>query len=365
MAKKLPTIWRLEPHTAAKHAILRRYLHAWLPIMARYNGRIIYLDAFAGPGVYSVGEPGSPIIALRAAMDQRAHLAGEIIFLFIEENEERVASLNDAIAALAPPPQFKIAIRHGDCAETITKLLDYVDAKNAGLAPTFAFLDPFGFSDTPLSLVQRLMSQPRCEVLVTFMFEEINRFLSHEDLPDHFDGLFGTAEWRDALNRPTPEERRRFLKELYQRQLRSEAAIKYVLAFEMRNQANALDYILFFGTNSIEGLKKMKEAMWKVDPVAGFTFSDATDPDQVVFFAAQPDSADVRRRLVERFRGHDAGVEEIERFLLEETPYRETHYKALVLKLMESESPPSLAIVAAKLKRRRGDFPAGTVVRFL
>ena len=29
------TIWKLDPHTSAKHAILRRYLQAWAPILAK------------------------------------------------------------------------------------------------------------------------------------------------------------------------------------------------------------------------------------------------------------------------------------------------------------------------------------------
>src|SRR5215475_1669133 len=61
------TIWPIEPHTSAKHQILRNYLDAWLPILGKYNRRIVYIDGFSGPGEYAGGEPGSPIIALEAA----------------------------------------------------------------------------------------------------------------------------------------------------------------------------------------------------------------------------------------------------------------------------------------------------------
>jgi len=66
------TIWPIEPHTSAKHQILRKYLDAWLPILGRHNSRIVYIDGFAGPGEYSGGEPGSPIIALEAAYAPRS-----------------------------------------------------------------------------------------------------------------------------------------------------------------------------------------------------------------------------------------------------------------------------------------------------
>jgi three-Cys-motif partner protein len=70
------TLWPIEPHTQAKHAILRRYLEAWFPILSTYNKRVVYLDGFCGPGRYEGGEPGSPLIALNVAKHHRAALSG-------------------------------------------------------------------------------------------------------------------------------------------------------------------------------------------------------------------------------------------------------------------------------------------------
>lgn len=361
MAKKLGTVWNLEPHTAAKHAILRRYLQAWLPIMARYHGRIVYVDGFAGPGGYSGGEPGSPVIALQTAIEQQEFLKQEVVFWFIEEDESRLASLQAAISELQVPSRFLVTAVNGDCNALLQNLLDGMARDAESLAPSFMFLDPFGFSDTPLSLIRRIMAHDRCEVLITFMFEEINRFLTHDKLPTHFDALFGTEEWREALSQASPGDRRRFLKELYQRQLQLAADIRYVLAFEMRNQNDSLDYILLFGTNSIDGLMKMKESMWKVDQTTGFTFSDATHPGQEILFGSVPDARDIRSRITSRFAGQAVPVDAVERFVLESTPYRETHYKK-VLKALERET--RLAIISAKEDRKRGTFPPGTVIRF-
>ncbi len=63
------TRWKLEPHTAAKHEILRQYLNAWFPILGSQHERVVFLDGFAGPGIYEDGEPGSPIIALRTLLE--------------------------------------------------------------------------------------------------------------------------------------------------------------------------------------------------------------------------------------------------------------------------------------------------------
>jgi len=364
MAKKLDTIWELEPHTAAKHAILRRYLQAWIPILTSAHGRVVYIDGFAGPGVYKGGEDGSPIIALKSALEHAARIRGEIAFLFIELDAQRKASLEQSVAALSLPPKFRVEIQEGSCAETIGELLDGLERASDRLAPTFAFLDPFGFSHTPFSLIRRLMSHPRCEVLITFMYEEINRFLAQEQMPDHFDSLFGCAAWASARELSRPVERKRYLTELYARQLQTAAGIRFVRSFEMLNRANRADYHLFFGTKSIEGLKKMKEAMWKVDDSGTFRFSDATDPGQSVLFDAGPDPATLERLLVDRFRGNVATIAEVEEFVLADTPYRETHVRKAALIPMEKALPPRITIVSAPNGRKRYQYPAGTAIRF-
>lgn len=48
------TLWPLEPHTRAKHEILRRYLEAWTAILSLGKfPTIAYVDGFAGPGAYA------------------------------------------------------------------------------------------------------------------------------------------------------------------------------------------------------------------------------------------------------------------------------------------------------------------------
>jgi three-Cys-motif partner protein len=93
MATPKDTVWDIEPHTLAKHQILKNYLQAWFPILGKYSSRIIYLDGFSGPGRYSKGEPGSPIIALMTALDHKSILWGEIFFFFIDDRKDRTDNL--------------------------------------------------------------------------------------------------------------------------------------------------------------------------------------------------------------------------------------------------------------------------------
>jgi three-Cys-motif partner protein len=94
-------LWPLEPATAAKHRLYKRYLDAWWPIMLQpspYDGRlrprVTYLDAFAGPGRYEGGEEGSPVFALGRLLDhdavERMRLSRERVrLLFMEKSRGR------------------------------------------------------------------------------------------------------------------------------------------------------------------------------------------------------------------------------------------------------------------------------------
>src|SRR5215510_3563691 len=187
----------------------------------------------------------------------------------------------------------------------------------------------------PFALVKEILAYNSCEVLFNFMYEEINRFIEHPDQTKNFEELFGTDKWRAVANFAEPRARRAFLHDLYVSQLRNAADVRYVRSFEMRNKKDVTDYFLFFATNSAKGIKKMKEAMWKVDQSGEFRFSDATNPAQTLLFEPAPDFSALRRAIVERFAGVETTVAEVEGFVLAETPFRETHYKKQVLAELE------------------------------
>jgi three-Cys-motif partner protein len=362
------TLWKLDPHSRAKHAILARYLHAWTPILTRGGDKTIaYIDGFAGPGRYEGGEDGSPIIALKAALRHRAHIPGKVLFLFVEEQQERADHLQRLVDVLQLPPNVAVKVEGGKRFAPAFEDFRRTHLQNSGrLPPTFAFIDPFGWTRAPFSIVQDILGQPKCEVLVTFMYEEINRFISHSGQTGNFDTFFGTEDWRGGIGLDGPSARNRFLHDLYLRQLKEVARAKYVRSFQMRNKAGVTDYYLFYATGSLTGLKKMKEAMWAVDPSGEFTFSDATDRKQLVLFADAPRYEDLRRLIVKRFAGRVATVAQIEEFVLAETAFCHTHYKKQVLKLLERSDPPGVVVLNAPPGRGRGTFGSPDLrLRFL
>ena len=354
MAAPKKTVWKLEPHTRAKHEILRRYLQAWMVILSQGKfPEILYIDGFSGPGEYEEGEVGSPIIALETAIGYKPPLTAKINFLFVEKDPARATHLRSRVSQIVLPAQFKVIIETGTFEEAFEKHYRNFVRQDRGLIPTFAFIDPFGWTGVPFSIINRIMANRSCEVFVNFMYEEVNRHLRHPDQVANFDLFFGTTNWTKRPDSASPRDRNRWLHDLYMRQMQEVAKVRFVRSFEMFNENNVSDYFLFYGTNEILGLKKMKEAMWKVDEGGEFKFSDATDPNQMVLFEKKPNSSVLRSQIIEKFGGIDIALGDVEDFVVVNTAFRETHCKG-VLKALEATG--FLDIIQCNPGRKRGTF---------
>src|SRR5260221_3640397 len=122
----------------------------------------------------------------------------------------------------------------------------------------------------------------------------------------------------------------------------------------MRNRRNTIDYFLFFGTNNLLGMKRMKESMWKVDPTGTYEFSDNTNPNQLFLFS-QLDYAILQRMLSNHFKGQTVSVEEVEEYVIAETPFYK--YRTEVLKPMETGG--RVTGISTDPKRRKGTIADG------
>jgi three-Cys-motif partner protein len=372
-------LWSMDRHTQAKHEILRRYLEAWFPILIQHFQRARIIDGFAGPGEYENGQPGSPLIALDVLLRHpskavsTATYEGKTELIFIEQDARRSKHLQQRVQEqrqeLDCPANLQTQIITGTFAVEMKKILQAMKREQAEgkTVPTFAFIDPFGYSHTPLSLITSIMSLSNCEVLITFMSEEINRFLDadYSTKKQQYDDLFGTDEWqqitKEAMN---STDRMHRLRDLYSHQLLKVSGAQYIRPFLMRNKHNATDYFLFFATNNLRGLQEMKRAMWKVDSTGTFEFSDFSNPYQPLLLD-KPNNADLQQLLSDKFKGQTVSIETIEKYVLVETPY--FTYKEAALKPMESAKPPQIDVLSTNpnYKHKKGDYPAGkTLIKF-
>lgn len=374
MADSTGTIWPIEPHTEAKHAILRSYLGAWFPILATAHKRILYIDGFAGPGEYEGGEDGSPIIALEVARD---HVLGsklqrpgmDLVFIFIERDEARCNNLKQKLAKLQLPSNFKIRTKCDSFEHAFGGVLTEIEEQSKRLAPSFVFIDPFGPTGFPMHLIERIAKQPRSEVLITFNYQALNQWFLQDALKHkHIDALYGDDAWRPALGIADSDKREAFLRETYRNVL--ESLGWKVCSFQMINKHNQTQYYLFFATSHSLGMLEMKRAMWGAAPTGDFQYSDLTNPQQACLFDQLYDeeyAQDLAEGLYEKYSKEAISKHALLYDYVAWHPICIKRHLTRALRILEYESsPPRIAEVQwpGDKSRKKGTYPEDCTIRF-
>lgn len=330
------TIWKIEDHTAGKHQVLREYLNGWFPILGRWNGRIVFIDGFSGPGEYQNGEPGSPLIALDCIEQHKAtgNLGQtEVVCIFIDEDQDRVAHLRGLINGRNFSDSIKIDIREGTFGDHMGDMLDYIDEQNLQLAPTFVMIDPFGVKDNSMAMIERILSNAKSECFISFMYDPIRRFHSTPQFEAPLTELFGTNDWKHCLNMAESEEKKRFLHGLFKTSLKCRGA-KYVVNFELWEGGRHI-YTLYFATGHEKGCDLMKRSIWKVVPDGSFEFR-GHNQNQLVLFGVDVDTSPLATQLRQKFGNQPTRIETIERFVMtDETVFHSGHLRQKTLQPLE------------------------------
>ena len=285
-----------------------------------------------------------------------------MIFVFIEKAPDRKEHLEKLVEELRPslPRNCTVEVECGLFDDTMTKALDVLDGQKRGLAPAFVMVDPFGVSGTPMRVLKRLLSNPKCEVYVSFMFESISRFRDTPEFAPHLDELFGCSHWRRGIPLTDPTERKNFFYGLYEEQLR-EAGAEQIVRFELY-EGSRLIYAIFFGTHSTKGADRMKEAIWKVVPFGDFAFR-GTRSDQLGLDLVQNNFGPLQAALRKRFAAQGwVQVEEMEDFVAsDQTDYYSGQLRRGALTPMETSGELE---VEPGSRRKRRTYPDGTRIRF-
>ncbi len=349
-------IWLAPEHTKAKHKILRGYLDAWAPIMSQQAagaGRRppLYIDAFAGPGVYKDGADGSPLVAIRAVLDHPRRIPTPIRMHFIELDERRFRILEVKISEIQnrdPSRLIVESVSNTSCEAGIHALIGDETKRYGSFGPALVFLDQFGYSQAPMSMIGEIMSGISCEALIYLDYQRMNHTLGDQNKESALTRTFGSRVWEGA-RQLQGRERVAYLRDSYKEALYQSGA-GYVWDFEMRGQHNQLLSWLFFCTSNERGLEEMKKAMYRLDLTGDFRFSDR-DVGQFSLLAESFDLDWLAGHLLDHFKGKKVPHGTIRKHVLTETP--RISYRGALAKL---EGAGSLWVIDPPEGRRRGAF---------
>ena len=212
-----------------------------------------------------------------------------------------------------------------------------------------------------MKTIGRILRNPKSEVFISFMYRDINRFREHPNFEKHLDELFGCPEWRRGFYIEDGANRKRFFFDLYRDQLKKNDAVQ-VLYFELY-EGERLIYAIFFATKSLDGCNKMKQAIWKIDPLGGFKFKSGLS-NQLTLGEAVVDFSLLERALLDRFSGKEwRRIETMVDFVKSDaTPFHFGHLKTKTLRPMEYAGRIQ---VKEGTRKKRGTYPNGTLLRFV
>jgi three-Cys-motif partner protein len=161
-----------QPAAVLKHGILKRYV----PVFASKTGsqseggRVVYIDGYAGEGLYKDGSPGSPALAVDVA--RQIAQTRELRCFFIEKKRK----VFDVLKAYLDEKATDL-----DCVPLRGGVEDHLDELLAmhPNEPMFVFLDPFGvgidFGQATRLLARGRGGYPKTEVLMNFSVQGIDR----------------------------------------------------------------------------------------------------------------------------------------------------------------------------------------------
>jgi three-Cys-motif partner protein len=358
-------------HHAAKHSLLREYANVWLPKLGFTYPRVAIVDAFASAGRYRGSEPGSPLILLQAytGRSDTSRFRTPPIFRFIESNRAFAEHLRAEIDGLGDLKGADVEVIHGRYRDCLAVVIEELARLPAPL-PCFAFIDPLGYSETPFDLVQayRRRLGEKAEAMVYLPVNFMARFLwtdlTEAALRSTLDGVEAVERVRSEPDAVGAEAGERIAEE-YAELMRREYG--YVTQFTV-DPVRHNEYHLFFGTGSLDGVREMKRAYWKVDPVSGSGYQQGPREARgqgSLFGPAEVSELPAAERLPALIETHygtsEFTIEDAELYTLLHTRFLDKpHLRKWALTPLRQEG--RLQVLAGG-GRRATDFPPGTRMR--
>ncbi|MEZ4522385.1 MAG: three-Cys-motif partner protein TcmP [Thermomicrobiales bacterium] len=123
---------------------------------------------------------------------------------FVEMDTDRCEYLQNHLMPFQAISGVNYSIACTPFSEGIDELAKQRPEFFTGRLPMFAFIDPFGATGAPFSVVYRLLASPRSEVFINFDVDAVARIFGAGDHARHEDllgDIFGDNEWRSEFER--------------------------------------------------------------------------------------------------------------------------------------------------------------------
>lgn len=246
----------ISEQSQVKTAIVSKYFWAWakviMSVVKKTDGKIAYIDLFAGPGRYDDGTQSTPLLILDHAIKD-SDMRNMLVTIFNDKNVNHSKTLEQAISVLpgVATLKHKPIVSNYEVGEEIVKSFESMK-----LIPTLFFVDPWGYKGLSLRLVNSVLKDWGCDCIFFFNYNRINMGLNNPYVEEHMNALFGenaARELQPILQSLNPDERELTIVEKISEALAGMGG-KYVLPFRFRNHNGSRPtHHLFFVSKHFRG----------------------------------------------------------------------------------------------------------------
>ena len=253
--------------TGAKHYILEHYLQELVFKILRSQD-VAYVDGFSGPWESKTDDLSdtSFMIAIRVLKDAQQSLfettgiRKRVRCFFSEKIGESFLKLERVVKPFHDPAaRFEIVVRHGEFTEFISEIETFI----SGSFPLI-FIDPTGWTGYPLEEIKSLFVGRKCEVLINFMYDYINRFSGNRDAEsiNSFAPILGGFDWPSRLD-PTLRDGVA-VEKLFRETLKEKGSFEYVVSTRIdKPTKDRPHFFIVYGTKSIKGLIAFRQIEYR------------------------------------------------------------------------------------------------------
>jgi three-Cys-motif partner protein len=349
-----------------KARIIQKYFYAWArvisPTAKAREGKIAYIDLFAGPGRYKDGAASTPLLVLQHAIDDPT-LCSMLVTLFNDVDANHSATLQTEINNLPGIEKLKFA-PNVNCNEVGADAEKFFTETR--LIPSFTFVDPFGYKGLSLKIVNGVIKDWGCDCVFFFNYGRINAGISNPKVETHMEALFGedrAQKLRIALNGKSPDDREALILEELSQAIRDLGGT-YVLPFRFK-RGKRTSHSIVFVSKHFRGYEIMKDIMARESStedqgVASFTYSPADASMPLLFSLTQPFDT-LKQTLPKDFAGETLTMRKIYEDHSVDTPYLPRNYKQA---LRELEIEGKLTADPPLSKRKGTSFADHVLVTF-
>lgn len=355
-----------------KARIVEKYFTAWanviMPTAAAKDGKIAYIDLYAGPGRYEDGSASTPLLVLEKAI-AHPRMSQMLVSLFNDADKNLTDTLSGEIAKLPGLDRLKFQPQV-NCGEISDDATEFFQKTN--LIPSFSFVDPFGYKGLSLRIVNGVIKDWGCDCVFFFNYNRINAGLTNPLVEHHIDALFGdlrAKQLRIDVKGQTPDRRESLVLEALAQAIKAMGGT-FVLPFRFKNAAGTrTSHSLIFVSKHFKGYEIMKEIMAKESSVVeqgvpSLTYSPA-DAAMPLLFSLNTPLSDLEGMLLQHFSGQTLTMEKIYLSHCVDRPYIKKNYKDALLNLERgykiSVNPPLKGDALPTQKARRANTFADQV----